>query len=293
MINAHPQVAIPPEAKFVERLIAVEPQFRQGDGSLNVEALTADLLADPHFLEWDLPAEHVRREIAALRDPDLAAVLAAAYRAYAALRGKPRWGDKTPRHVRYLPVLARMWPDARFVHLIRDGRDVATSLNSAPFGPKTTVAQARYWANRVRDGVRDGGRLGPDRYLEVRYESLVREPASELLRICELIDLPFDAAMIAHHELSAGTIPRSEFAHQHGAMNRVRQGARDWRTEMTPSEISAFEAAEGRLLDELGYQRGGKRAPVAWMEARFGDIRESVDLRRRLRRRLGLWGSAQ
>ena len=66
--------------------------------------------------------------------------------------GKARWGDKTPRYVESIPFISGLFPDARFVHLVRDGRDVALSYANVPFGPKTVARAASLWAKRVRKG---------------------------------------------------------------------------------------------------------------------------------------------
>jgi hypothetical protein len=282
MLNAHPELAIPPEAQFIERLAARRDRYAATDG-FAADRFVTDLLADRRFKEWGVSDADLCERLPG-NTANFAGIVTAAFESYAAAHGKSRWGDKTPDHVRYMPLLADLWPEGRFVHLIRDGRDVAGSLSRTPFGPKTVLAQARYWAKRVRAGRRAGASLGHSRYLEVRYESLVGHLENELRRICAFADLAFDPAMLRHHERSVGAIPPSEIGHQAGALQPLRAGIRDWRVDMPARDVAIFESAEGRLLDELDYPRSGGFVPTAWVRARAADVRESVDLRRRVRR---------
>ena len=183
--------------------------------------------------------------------------IAAVFEAYAAERGKPRWGDKTPLYMQHLPLLERLFPEASFVHLIRDGRDAALSFLSVPEGimtegwgyPRDAAGFACQWATEVRAARALGERVGPGRYLELRYEALVADPAGELRRTCSFAGLEYDEAML-------GYVGRTESArkeHQQRLNEPPRVGVRDWSTEMPVADREAFEAVAGDLLAELGY----------------------------------------
>src|SRR5919112_1006367 len=96
-------------------------------------------------------------------------IVEAPYAAYAAKHGKPRWADKTPHYVHHIDHLLRVWPRARFVVLVRDGRDVALSLRRMPFGPNNAWAAAQWWARGIRAGER-AQREHPESVLTERYE---------------------------------------------------------------------------------------------------------------------------
>jgi len=195
------------------------------------------------------------------------AAIAAIFEAYAAVRGKPRWGDKTPLYMQYLGLLERLFPTALYVHLIRDGRDAALSFLSVPGGvvtegwghPRDAAGFACQWATEVRAARRLGARLGPGRYAELRYESLVAAPAVELRRVCAFAGLAYDDAMLDY----VGRTDSARKAHQQRLNEPPRQGMRDWRTELDPAERKRFEAVAGDLLDELGYETGDRRTARA------------------------------
>jgi hypothetical protein len=133
-------------------------------------------------------------------DPALPARVRTAFHGHLAERpGAQRWGWKLPETGHVLPVIARLFPEARFVHLVRDGRDVAFSPADAPHGPLVRglamiqridghLANARRWATGATLGRAHGVMLG-ERYLEVRYEALVAEPAGELARVAEFLGI--------------------------------------------------------------------------------------------------------
>ena len=125
--------------------------------------------------------------------------LRAFYQLYADKHGKRRWGDKTPDYVRKKKIQNTL-PEARFIHVIRDGRDAGLSHNAriAKRGEPVPRELARRWRKRVLKSRDDAAEV--DGYLEVRYEDLVEDTESVLRRVCELIELGYDPAMLTYHE---------------------------------------------------------------------------------------------
>ncbi len=191
-------------------------------------------------------------------EPSFADVIAAVFQAYADQQGKIRWGDKTPIYVLWIPLLAELFPTGRFVHVIRDGRDVALSYLSVPWGPTDIWGCAVKWRRDVGTGLRDARLLGDDRCLEIRYEELVRDTRATLSRICAHASLPFDEHMLDYHRDDASSVgARDNRAAYHASATKPpTPGLRDWRTQMAPDQLMAFEAVAGDLLAELGYGRG-------------------------------------
>ena len=125
-------------------------------------------------------------------------------RAYAESQGKPRWGDKTPAYMLAVQRIGRTLPEARFIHLIRDGRDVALSQSARAINEQPPPAeQAARWVKRIRKSREQAETLKGARYVEARYEDLVRDPEPVLRRICEFVDLPWDDGVLSYHERAA------------------------------------------------------------------------------------------
>jgi hypothetical protein len=264
MLDAHPDLAVPGESHFIPALWRGRRRYARRDGGIDAERLARDIAATPHFGHWKIPAEPYLERVRALPDPSFADVVEAAFLANAAHHGKTRWADKTPIYVRQTGLLASLFPHARFVHLIRDGRDVAMSYLTLPWGPSTAWEAAYKWRRDVQAGLRATAALGPDRAMELRYENLVAAPRAELERLCAFAGLPFDPVMLRHAEDvdSSRLAPASGLAYHARSASPPRMGARDWRYEMVPPEVAKFEAIAGPLLERLGYERQRPSAPV-------------------------------
>jgi hypothetical protein len=280
LVNAHPDIAVIHEARFVPGWF----RHRRGvtpEGFVKPE-LVEKLAEFERFEQLEVEREQLEQLVAGREEMPYSAFVSELFDLHGKALGKPFVADKSPRYVRNLPVLHELWPDVRFIHLVRDGRDVGLSvlswkkvvergelvadLPTWEKDPTTTVAL--WWERLVRLGREDGTPLGPALYHELRYESLVADPASECANLCEFLGVPYDASMLSCHD---GRPPTP--------------GLRKWRAQMPPEEVERFEAAAGELLDELAYRRAfpqpGPRARrhAARMRELFGDAMRARDAR--------------
>lgn len=267
MLNAHPEVAVPPESRFIT-------EFWDGHDEIEVDHFLARLGAHDRFAQWDLPIEAVRNELGDGKRVAYKTAVEAPFRAWARVHGKTRWGDKTPRYVERIPFLADLFPGSRFVHLVRDGRNVALSYADVPFGPKTVAKAAALWAERVCAGYTSGRSLERGRYLEIRYEDLVEDAEGEAKDLCDFLDIPFQADMLDYTEKArAVVLPSASELNPH-VTEKPRSGVRSWEQEMSARDIEVFEAVAGDVLSELGYARRfpspGPHARAAAALARAG-----------------------
>jgi hypothetical protein len=266
MLDAHPRLAIPPETHFVPELIA-RARLR-----VPPDELVAEIVAARNWDDFGLDAGALRGRVAALGDARAATVLRAFYSLYADRHRKDRWGDKTPIYVKRMRLIADVLPETRFIHLIRDGRDVALSRRRRGMGAGKPIADvAERWRRRITLARRQARRLR-GRYVEIRYEDLVADPEPQLRAICDLCELEFDPAMLTHHvraperlaELGHDLAPEGGrqrrsgeerlAAHAMATRRASRERTAAWRTEMSAEDRAEFEAVAGDLLVELGYE---------------------------------------
>jgi LPS sulfotransferase NodH len=250
MLDGHSQLAIPDESYFLPQ---IAERHRE---PIDPDALADDLARLPTLREWEVDPREVRGRLRA--GMTVGEAVAQVYLVYAERRGKTRWGDKTPMYMQHLPMLERLFPDARYVHLIRDGRDAALSFLAMPEGvvtrtwahPTSAAGFACQWRSEV-EAARALGRRADGRYLEVRYERLAAEPETTLRSICAHVDLPFEAGMLDY----AGRVDVSAKPHQQRLRQPPTTGVRDWRMQMSAGDVERFEQVAGDLLAELGYER--------------------------------------
>jgi Sulfotransferase family len=264
--DAHAELAVIGELHWLprwwERRVGLTPH-----GLVTGELLQA-LFAEPRFHKFEVAPERVAELLRSHRPQQYADFVSGLFDLHGRVKGKPNVGEKTPGYVRFLPTLHSLWPHARVIHLIRDGRDVALSLfdrtrtrraawHQPTWEEDPATTAALYWEWNVRLGREAGAHLGSGRYRELRYESLIADPELECRKLCDFLALPYDPAMVRFHEgrtrTEAGLSPKR-------AWRPVTAGLRSWRQQLVPEDLVRFEAAAGKLLEELGYERGARVA---------------------------------
>ncbi len=269
MLDAHPDLAIPPETHFVPDLIdAIEAGATPEQA---VETMTAvrqwgDLHTDPA----DVVARWKQ-----LDEFTPGPALRSFYEMYAERQSKPRYGEKTPAYVKNMIKIEGSMPEARFIHVIRDGRDVALSRWKRTLGDKDPAPAgqvAETWQRRIRRAQRHGRKVS--HYLELRYEDLVTDTEPNLRRIAEFLELPWDPVMLTYYEHAAErmsemardlpatdgkpTRPGEERMQAHAMTQKPPDPSAmyRWKEKMSPEDVAAFDAAAGELLSDLGYEVG-------------------------------------
>ena len=269
MLDAHPELAIPPETHFVPELIdAID------SGASPAEAVGV-MTAVRQWGDLQIDEAEVLATFERLDSFEADAALRAFYAIYLQRQGKPRWGEKTPAYVRNMRKIERALPEARFIHVIRDGRDVALSRWKRTLGqderaPAAQVAEG--WQRRIRRAQKQGRRL--KHYTEVRYEDLVTDTEAELRRIAQFIELDWDPAMLRYYERAADRMaemardlpsadgkpvrPGEERMQAHAMTQKPPDPSAmyRWKDRMSAEDVIAFDAAAGELLSELGYEVG-------------------------------------
>lgn len=296
MLNAHPAMAVPPETFFVTRMLADRDRWEARAG-FAAEAFATDILVNERFGRWELPEDLVRETLTGEQPADYPDAIRSLYGLYARIRDKQRYADKTPVYIYEMRELAESFPEARFVHVVRDGRDVAPALVGMDVRPNGLPEAALLWRERVEAG-RDAGReLGAERYIELRYEDLAATPEQTLRRLCDFIALDYDAAMLSYPDTASEVVARDGGAERHrGLFMKPTSGLRDWRADLTGDEVELIELLAGDTLEALGYARStdtGWAAERPSVRALAEDLdrlrRETLDteamLRGRARRR--------
>ena len=259
MLGAHSGCLAVPESQFkVEALRAARVE-----GGINVARAVREVDSSWRFQAWGLPAE-VRASLVAREWSTYADYLRAIVGAYgdSVDRPDPRiWIDHTPENVRHLVTLFEAFPDARAVHIVRDGRAVAASVRQLDWGPNTMIGAARDWAENVGYGLGAETWLGAERIRRIRYEDLVADPEAALRDLCAWLEIDFEP------EATRGdgyTRPAYYRYRAHRLIGRAPEAGRAqaWESELSPRQIELFESASGDLLRYLGYplaHSGGER----------------------------------
>lgn len=268
MLDAHPELAIPGETHWVPKLIRRIEQRR-----MSADEIADFIVGSKRWPDFHLDPDALRARLRELDHVNAADAIRAFYRLYSEREGKTRYGDKTPGYVREMLRLQRVLPEARFVHIIRDGRDVALSHLRMNWGPETYEESAQLWVERITKARRMAPKVR--HYMEVHFEDLVRDTEGVLRKVCDFIELDYDPVMLRYHERAeqrlrekARDLPRRnrpvQTAEARMESHRLaKEPPREdrlgmWRERMSPDEIARYEAIAGPLLQELGYELGSR-----------------------------------
>jgi hypothetical protein len=267
LLDAHPALAVLHETHWIPRVY--EERSGITPSGIVTGQLLDRLLADRRFGNLGMDRSELDRLLPADEQISYADFVGRILDHYGDRRGKPLVGEKTPGYVRDMGMLHELWPQARFVHVIRDGRDVTLSMidwkradrsvgRFPVFKEDPISASALWWKWHVQIGRRTSSRLGDGLYYEVGYERLVADPAKECGKLCEFLGLDYEDSMLAFHQSRTRT---KQGLDAKRAWLPVTPALREWQSEMSASELERFEAVAGDLLDELGYPRAKCRVP--------------------------------
>jgi len=175
-----------------------------------------------------------------------------------AAQGMPRWAENSPEGMLYLPLIKQLIPDALVIHMIRDGRDVATSLGrlryvrAFPWEDRHgLIGCGLYWEWVVEQG-RRFGQSAPADYMEVHFEHLLARPQETLDAIGRFIQQPLDYDVIQRVAYGSVTRPNTSF-YQEAATENFNPVGR-WKKSFSSEQLLRFEQLLGKTLSSLGYE---------------------------------------
>lgn len=266
IFDSHPDLAIPGEAQFVAKMAGNRERY-EGEG-FDSGRLIKDLRKQDRFENWGLDFDDVEKVLAAPPVEDFPGAIRRLYQLYADQRGKSRYGDKTQANIHHLPLLAELFPESKFIHAVRDGRDVALAHTDGTKIEQVAVS----WKRRVTAGREAGKALGPDRYIESRFEDLIEDTETSVRRICDFLDLTYDTQMLRYYERAGDIVATTAVPDRHkDIFLPPTKGLKDWRRDLSDDQVARFEALAGGLLSDMGYLRKFEKVP---MSARTAALRQ-------------------
>ncbi len=253
ILGASPKTFSAPESQWIHQLA----RMLHVGAFADAQEAAVWLQAQFRFAAWGMAQDTAAlAELIRLEDPGRTVEMLIRSYVEQKLPAKARldhWVDHTPDNFKHYPVLKALFPQALYVHIVRDGRAVFQSIKTLDWGPNNAYVATRYWCSRLEQAT--GVELAEgDRCLRVRYEDILRDPALEVSRICEFAGIPFAEAM-----LNGGGVILPEFTEsQHKLVGRRPDPSRleAWREELSRHEIEDFEAypLSRTYMQAMGYK---------------------------------------
>jgi hypothetical protein len=270
-LDSHPMLALPPETQFVWRHVARWPKATLAQTRMRVATETNFARLGFDLDEFFAPFMTGREMFSN----------AQAYRRifemWAERTGSTRIGDKSPKNIEYLPLIKRIFPAARVIHIIRDPRDVFLSRTKAKWSAgRSRLTQALAYRAQFDLARRIGPRLFGESYLEVHYEQILSNPRAELGRICSLLGVPFDPKMLDREKSARTHVFREEIEWKQTVLGPLLTENRDkWRKELSPEDVAFIEDScitsfcDGRYSPANREQPGYGGIRGAWVRAQM------------------------
>ncbi|MEM9372725.1 MAG: sulfotransferase [Planctomycetota bacterium] len=293
MLMSHPAIRMPTETQYFEHLDPGVLGFGEAVGDADVEAYLSAALSDRarFFLDAvagtaDAYADAVRGGLRSAREQ----FLWICDRLTGGLDGI-RLGEKTPQHWKSIDRILEVFPNARFVHLVRDPRDVVAGLLEMDWWENTSRrGTAKYWRNTIETALRCL-RTDGERHMIARYEDLIERPGIVLRSVSRFVGVEFDPAMLDHRAVARRSFQDGEASYKGrttGAIDRTRMGR--YRDKLSGSDVRVIEATVGlERMELLGYASDADVARPVWSPLEPAVVRaaESIGLSSRSGRTAG------
>jgi hypothetical protein len=259
ILSQHAAVFIPPENGTLGPMLRTFIAHRRHAWPVVASAVIDKFCQGYEFQHWQLDLDPLRKNAEALpsTEQSLAGLIHLIYRTYGIQHapGKDRWGDKTvPGNTAYAEKIDLVFPQARFVHLYRDGRDCITSAVKAGFFGRDYIRAAYMWKDHMRQACYFGNRILPqNRFFEISYEELVLQPEKSLTNLCHFLNLEPSADML-HYDGTVHMTDVKSIGHHTNVNKPIFQSSiGNWRHQLPKSERRTILKIIEKELSLFGY----------------------------------------
>lgn len=252
ILNSHSDIAIPHPPHIMKNFSALEPLYGNLGKDKNFKRLISDVvtMVELHPYPWEIKLDQdlILRQA---RERNLINIFFAIYNQYLASTGKKRWGCKSTFMIYHVASTRNYYPKAKFIYMVRDGRDVAASAKKSIFNRYCVYYTARLWRKEQQIGIDWLGRLSRNEIFLLKYEDLLRNPRNTLESLCVFLDEPFQENMLNFFDTQEAMKSASiSLAWKNTSKPIIRENANKFKAELTAREIDLFEAI---AAGELGY----------------------------------------
>lgn len=262
ILDAHPQLAVPPPDWLFDLVYPYLYSYGNLGQHQNLLALAEDILRTPTVSKWPVKpaAEDLMRASAT---PTFAGLYDALHRAYAQSEGKLRWGEKTPRNSFWMDEVHALFPDAQFVHIVRDGRDQAIDISDSVLWPNAVYSGASLWQRYVEAVRGYAAQMPAGAFMELRYEDLCAAPETAIRRLCGFLGVEFNPKMLAPHETRSARAWSAHPLHAKTAQPISTKYCEMYKTRLPAHDVAALEALIGETLQSFGYPLATAPRPLS------------------------------
>ncbi len=279
MLDCHSRIAIPYESYFFIDYYKNKNSFGDLQSIDNRITLVKSILSERYVQQWDqnISADDIDIDECVSLEKTINQI----YTVYAKCFDKDIWGDKTPLYIEHIDIINKMFPTARFVHIIRDGRDVALSTVQQYWGANDFVSAIKHWERTLVTARKMLHMLPRERYIELKFENLVLNPSKEIKKITDFLEVNFEEAMTHSYMNKAANKVGDRITkhHKHLTSSPSESQAFKWKKNLKSVDQAIAHEIAGPILAELGYPEGCTTHPYKTLRKAYHRIREAYKWR--------------
>lgn len=267
IIGSHPNIGVPFESHLYNRFYPWLKYYGDLELEKNRNRLIKDILQTDVMTYWE-PKPDYADIIDMLEIYNLHGIVDALMKAWLKECGKIRWGEKTPWHIYFWKEILEGFPDAKFVSIVRDGRDASLSWREARFGPKHIYLLAKRWKHFLNEFSEFKKVVKKENLYELRYEDLLKDPEKIAREICAFLGEDYSEEMLSFHKTTTA-YPTDKNNDKNLSRPLMQTNTEKWRKGLTSEELRMFEAVAGEELESYGYPLASPGAQVGIVEKYF------------------------
>lgn len=258
MLDQLPDIAAPHPPHILQRMMPLLAVYEDLTDDANFSQLVEDVcrLVELNPVPWESVTLD-RRDIAKrCRERSLVAASCAVYDAYAEARNARTWCCKSLANIAYIDAIDAYVPDAQYIYLYRDGRDVAVSFRKAVVGEKHFYHIAKDWSDTQQLALNHRQKISPERFFSLSYEALTSDDEASMRRLCKFLKVKYTESMLEFHTSDeAARAAAASDLWQNVSNPVMRNNTRKYLKEARIADVRIFESVAGHVLDALGYTR--------------------------------------
>ncbi|MFH1618495.1 MAG: sulfotransferase [bacterium] len=264
ILNSHPDIYIPHPPHLMKSMGPVEHLYGDLNNDRHFRRLIDDAakLIELHFFPWEIaPDRKDAFEHAAARN--LYCVKAAFYEQYRRFKGAKRWGCKSTFMVHYADAARKYSPGAKFIHLVRDGRDVAVSAKDSVFNHFHPYYVARLWSLQQKISVGLSKKLEKNEFMTIRYEDLLSDPEQTVKAVCAFLDENYSTDMLRYFEKKESLqLAGCSRSWDNCSKPILKNNPGKYRKKLSAGDIRIFEKIAFAELEHFGYKPDNPRGEL-------------------------------
>ncbi len=258
ILDRHPEVLVPPEQFVMANAIIKYRLLNYLEWLDLVSIIVGEFARSKGTMNWELKVNELIQDLANLpvEERSLGKIFDALFRSYGTQKGYSFriWGDKSPLSTDYMELIAPVFPEAKYLGLVRDGRDVIASIYKK--NPDADVPYAtKKWNHAIAMQRKLQKKLGPDQFKQVRYEDLVREPEKIMREICDFLEVEYTPAILETQDdylEKLGAVGDTE-AFRNVAKPINPDSIGKWRKNLSPQQLKDLMPLIEENLKALNY----------------------------------------